>query len=194
MAALEDSAAFGFEEGPEEAPRPLAAVEPTLDPRAKSQIRLRAWKLHGVARAQRRLVDYLDQEIPGTLNRMLDVSGPVCCRRTVDSFLPGVQAIRYSLGYEAAGRAVTKELLLAPLYIGRESLDDAIAEDAERCAWDAVVVHDEVTTRYAVELDLTRDALEPLFRLRPELRLPLGPDLGRRLRAFFRGPLQDRLR
>lgn len=192
MAGLEHIAAAGFEAEPDAEPPPPA--EPAPNPRTKAQVRLRAWKLHGVARVQRGLVEYLDREIPGTLNRLLDVSGPVCCRRTVDAFLPGVQAVRYSLCYEAAGRAVTKELTLAPLYVGRESLDDAIAEDAERCAWDAAVVHDGVTTRYAVELDLTRDAPEPLFLLRPELPLPLGPDLGRRLRAFFRGPLQDCLR
>lgn len=135
-------------------------------------------------------MDFLDREIPNTLNRRLDVSGPDHCRRTRDEYLPGFQALRYVLRYELAGRVVVKEMIVAPIVIDREEMGTEVTEETEGFQWDFVLHHDQSTTAGAFHVDLDGTVTQIWAVFADGTRLPVDERLGARFRAFFQNGLK----
>jgi len=190
-ALADDDAAFGDETLTEgNTVRSLGTAGTADVPQVRPLKKLRSWKLQSVHRAQREITDFLDRELPNTLNRLLDVSGPFHCRRRKDAYLPGHAALHYRLDYELAERTVSKELIFCPILEDRDALGDTLPEDTEVFAWDVAAVHNGESRSYRFEASLEGEVPDVSFVMGDGERVPVGVDLARRLRSFFRNPLR----
>lgn len=170
------------------------AIRETSEMSVATQVRHsqapRAWKTQSVQRAQRDLVDFLDREVPNTLNRRLDVSGPDHCRRTLEEYLPGFQALRYELRYEFAGEVVHKALVVGPLYADREELAAAVTTETTAFGWDLEMRHDGEATAGRFRLELDGPVPRLTCRIGDGAEQLLDDALARRLRLFFQHGLR----